>query len=104
MDWIALMVAGACEIFGVAMLNRFQHTKRVWVAMLIVLGFSTSLFCLSYAMQTLPMGLSYAIWTGIGAVGSALMGMWLYGESKEWKRLGFLAIIISSIIGLKLTA
>ena len=55
-------------------------------------------------MNTLPMGLTCAIWTGIGGVGGALVGMAFYGESREWKRIGFLAMIIVSVMGLKLTA
>lgn len=104
MEWMALILAGCFEVFGVAMLNMYKKRKEWKIIVLIALGFACSLVCLSYAMNTLPMGLTYAIWTGIGGVGGALVGMAFYGESREWKRIGFLAMIIVSVMGLKLTA
>lgn len=104
MEWFSLILAGCFEIFGVAMLNVFKNKKSFAVISLIIIGFGCSFFFLSYAMKTLPMGLTYAIWTGIGGAGGAFVGMTLYGESREWKRIGFIAMIIVSVIGLKLSA
>lgn len=101
--WLVLVLAGCCEIFGVAMLNLFSKNKDIKSMLLVVFGFGCSLLCLSYAMQTIPMGVTYAVWTGIGGVGSALIGMMFYNESKEWKRICFMAMIIASVVGLKLT-
>ena len=104
MAWVVLLLAGGCEVFGVAMLNAFSKEKNFTYGSLVFLGFGCSFLCLSYAMQTLPMGISYAVWTGIGGVGSTLLGMLVYDESKEWKRVGFMAMIIASVIGLKVSA
>ena len=67
----------------------------------MVAGFALSFFLLSMAMKTISMGTAYAVWTGIGTVGSALIGILFLGESAGWKRLLFIAMIISATIGLK---
>lgn len=102
MAWVALILAGMLEIVGVSLINQFNK-KRNWLSLALVgLGFGASFFLLSYAMETLPMGTAYAIWTGIGAAGSALIGMMFFGESKDWKRVLFIVLVLSSVIGLKL--
>lgn len=104
MAWISLLLAGLCEMFGVAMINKL-HNDRNWKALLLlVLGFGASFIFLAYAMKTLPMGTAYAIWTGIGASGGAILGMILYGEPKDWKRLLFIAIVLGAAVGLKLVS
>lgn len=104
MAWISLISAGLFEMFGVVMINRL-HKDRNWKSLvLLVLGFGASFIFLSYAMQSLPMGTAYAIWTGIGASGGAILGMFLYGESKNWKRLVFIAMVLSASVGLKLVS
>jgi paired small multidrug resistance pump len=102
MTWISLLLAGLCEMFGVVMINKL-HKDRNWKSLaLLVLGFAASFLFLSYAMKTVPMGTAYAIWTGIGASGGTILGMLLYGESKDWKRLFFITMILGAAIGLKL--
>jgi len=102
MAWISLIVAGLFEMFGVLMINKL-HRDRSWQsALLLAAGFGGSFLFLSYAMRTLPMGTAYAIWTGIGASGGAIAGMLLYGESKDWRRIVFIAMILGAVIGLKL--
>lgn len=104
MAWVSLVVAGLFEMFGVLMINKL-HTDRNWKSLaLLILGFGASFLFLSFAMKTLPMGTAYAIWTGIGASGGAILGMVLYGESKEWKRLVFIAMVLGAAIGLKLVS
>lgn len=104
MEWTSLVLAGLFEMFGVAMINKL-HRDRNWKSLvLLVFGFGASFVLLSYAMETLPMGTAYAIWTGIGASGGAILGMLLYGESKNWKRLVFIAMVLGAAIGLKLTS
>ncbi|MED3561542.1 multidrug efflux SMR transporter [Bacillus xiapuensis] len=101
MAWISLILAGVCEMFGVTMINKL-HRDRSWQSIiLLVIGFGGSFLFLAYAMKSLPMGTAYAIWTGIGASGGALLGMLLYGESKDLKRIFFIALILSAAIGLK---
>lgn len=103
MPWIILIVAGLCETFAVAMINQFS-VKRNWQTfMLIIVGLGTALGLLSYALQTIPMGTGYAIWTGISVVGSAIIGMIYFGESRDLKRLFFIAMILCATIGLKIS-
>ncbi|MGE7758726.1 DMT family transporter [Peribacillus sp. NPDC097895] len=104
MAWISLILAGLFEMFGVAMINKL-HKDRNWQSLLLLLiGFGASFLFLAYAMQTLPMGTAYAIWTGIGASGGAIIGMLLYGESKDWRRLLFIAMVLGAAVGLKLVS
>ena len=104
MTWIALVFAGLCEMFGVTMINKL-HQDRTWQSVvLLILGFGLSFVFLAYAMETLPMGTAYAIWTGIGASGGAILGMVLYNESKDWKRLFFIGMGLSAAVGLKLVS
>lgn len=104
MAWIALILAGCSEMFGVAMINKW-HKERSWKAiLLLMLGFGASFLFLAYAMETIAMGTAYAIWTGIGASGGAILGIIYYQEAKDWKRILFIGIILSSAIGLKLVS
>lgn len=102
MAWTALIVAGLFEMGGVLMINKL-HEDRNWQSVgLLITSFSASFLLLAYAMETLPMGTAYAVWTGIGASGGAILGMFLFNESKDWKRVFFIAIILSAAVGLKL--
>ncbi|WP_342507819.1 multidrug efflux SMR transporter [Sporosarcina sp. FSL K6-2383] len=104
MAWVSLIVAGLFEMFGVLMINKL-HNDRNWQSVLfLILGFGASFMFLAYAMKTLPMGTAYAIWTGIGASGGAILGMIFYGESKEWKRIIFIAMVLGAVVGLKLVS
>lgn len=102
MAWIALIIAGFLEVFGVAMMNRWQIKKSFTTIAALVVGFGLSLSLLSYAMNTISMGTAYAIWTGIGAAGGALVGMIFFKESTDWKRILFIFLILAAAIGLKL--
>lgn len=104
MAWISLILAGLFEMSGVVMINKL-HKDRNWQSLLLlILGFGASFIFLAYAMQSLPMGTAYAIWTGIGASGGAILGMVLYGESKDWRRLVFIGMVLGAAIGLKLVS
>ncbi len=102
MAWVALIFAGLVETFFVAMMNQYSVSRNWKPLAFMLLGFGFSLFLLQYSMKTIPMGTAYAIWTGIGVVGGTIIGMLFYGESKNWKRIFFIALILSSAIGLKL--
>jgi len=104
MAWLALIIAGLLETFGVAMMNQLSVSRNWKPLFLLILGFGGSLFLLEYAMNTIPMGTAYAIWTGIGVVGGTIVGMLFYGESKNWKRIFFIALILISAIGLKIVS
>ncbi|MEV5112355.1 DMT family transporter [Peribacillus frigoritolerans] len=104
MAWVSLILAGLFEMFGVAMINKL-HKDRNWQSVLLLfIGFGASFLFLAYAMKTLPMGTAYAIWTGIGASGGAIIGMLLYGESKDWRRVVFIAMVLGAAVGLKLVS
>ncbi|MFJ7827783.1 DMT family transporter [Psychrobacillus sp. NPDC096623] len=104
MAWISLIIAGLFEMFGVAMINKL-HKNRNWQSfVLLFIGFGASFCFLTYAMKTLPMGTAYAIWTGIGASGGAILGMLFYNESKDWKRIIFIAMVLGAAVGLKLVS
>ena len=103
MGWIFLILAGCFEIIGVESMNRVVKYKNIQSYVRLLAGFAMSFTFLSLAMKTLPLGLSYAVWTGIGTVGGTLVGMIFYGESKDLKRLLFIGMILIGVIGLKLT-
>lgn len=104
MAWFVLIIAGLLETFGVAMINQLS-VKRNWQTItLLILGFGLSFTLLSYSLRTIPMGTGYAIWTGIGVVGGTLVGMVFYGESKDWKRVTFIAMVLGAAVGLKLVS
>lgn len=102
MAWVYLVLAGLCEMTGVAMINKLHRDKN-WQALLLLLtSFTASFLFLTLAMKSLPMGTAYAIWTGIGAAGGALLGMVYYGEAKDWRRIFFICLVVGAAIGLKL--
>ncbi|MEC0225685.1 DMT family transporter [Paenibacillus alba] len=104
MGWIYLMFAGMFEVVGVVGMNQINKAKNIRSFSLFIVGIVMSFGLLSQAMKSLPMGTSYAIWTGIGTVGGAIVGMLFYGESKDWRRLVFIAMVLSAAVGLKLMA
>ncbi|PHD54963.1 QacE family quaternary ammonium compound efflux SMR transporter [Bacillus toyonensis] len=104
MAWLFLILAGLFEMLGISMINKL-HNDRNWKSLFfLIFGFGISFLFLAYAMKTLPMGTAYAVWTGIGASGGAILGMLLYGESKDWRRIIFIAMVLGAAIGLKLVS
>ncbi|MFJ7724902.1 DMT family transporter [Neobacillus sp. NPDC097160] len=104
MAWIYLILAGGFEVVGVTGMNKVVKYKNVQSYLILFIGFILSFSFLGQAMKTLPMGLSYAVWTGIGTIGGTIVGMLFYGESKDWKRILFIAMILAAVMGLKLTS
>lgn len=104
MSWTYLLVAGALEIFFAYCLKASDNFTRVWPIVGFVLGLGLSLYCLSRAMQTIPLGTAYAVWTGIGAVGTAILGVVTYGDPVNFGRIFFMATLILSVVGLKVVA
>lgn len=100
--WLYLIGAGLFEMVGVSMINEWLQKRALWPLAMIALGFGASFFLLSLAMQTLPAGTAYAVWTGIGAAGSALFGMLWYHEPANGGRLLSIAVILAAVVGLKL--
>ena len=103
MAWLALVGAGLMEIVGVWNIKRISDgNKSAILVAFITMG--CSLWMLSFALQTIPMGTGYAIWTGIGTVGTAIVGIILYKDSTDIKRLLCIALILGSTVALKLLA
>lgn len=101
MAWLILIVAGLFEVGFTTCLklsNNFSDWR--WTLGFLICA-ALSFGCLSKAAQTLPLGTSYAVWTGVGAVGTALVGILFFKESSDFWRLFFIATLIASIIGLK---
>jgi len=103
MGWIFLILAGCFEVVGVDSMNRVVKYKNIQSYVRLFIGFILSFTFLSLAMKSLPMGISYAVWTGIGTVGGTLVGMLFHGESKDFKRILFIGMILIGVVGLKLT-
>ncbi|RSL29387.1 QacE family quaternary ammonium compound efflux SMR transporter [Salibacterium salarium] len=102
MAWGCLIIAGLFEMTGVAMISKWHRDKSMLTLILLIAGFGLSFVFLALAMETLPMGMTYAIWTGIGTAGGAILGMMWYGEPKDWLRISCIGLIIVSAAGLKL--
>jgi quaternary ammonium compound-resistance protein SugE len=101
MNWVILVVAGLFEIGWAVGLKYTEGFTRVWPTVGTVLSMVISLGLLGVAMKSLPMGTAYAIWVGVGAVGTVILGIVLLGESAHPLRLISLALIVAGIIGLK---
>jgi quaternary ammonium compound-resistance protein SugE len=99
--WISLFIAGLFEIGWAIGLKYTDGFSKLWPTVWTVAAMVVSLAFLEYALRTLPVGTAYAIWVGIGAVGTAIMGMWLFNESREIARIVCLMLIVAGVIGLK---
>ena len=104
MAWTFLTIAGLFEIGWAVGLKYSDGFSKPFVSTLTVMAMVASVWLLSLAMKTIPVGTAYAVWTGIGAVGVAILGMVLFGESREVLRVICLFLIIAGIIGLKLVS
>jgi quaternary ammonium compound-resistance protein SugE len=104
MNWITLIIAGLFEVLFALCLGKAKETtgnqSNLWYAGFVV-AVTTSMYLLTKATKTLPLGTAYAVWTGIGAVGTVLLGIFLFKEPVHFWRLFFLATLIASIVGLK---
>jgi quaternary ammonium compound-resistance protein SugE len=102
MAWLVLVAAGVLEIGWAIGLKYTDGFSRLWPSVVTVAAMAVSLLLLGLAVRTLPVGTAYAVWTGIGTVGTVLLGMALFGEPATPLRLAFIAMIVGGIIGLKL--
>ena len=102
MAWIALFVAGLLEVGWAIGLKYTDGFTKPWASTWTIAAMIASVFLLAWAMKTLPVGTSYAVWTGIGAVGTVILGIWLFGEAATVARLACVGLIVAGIIGLKL--
>ncbi|KXB29577.1 molecular chaperone [Dechloromonas denitrificans] len=100
--WLILFIAGLCEIGWAVGLKYTEGFSRLWPSAATLLAMVASVLLLGWSLKVLPLGTAYAVWTGIGAVGTAILGMLLFGESREVARLISIGLIVAGIVGLKL--
>ena len=104
MAWVILFIAGLFEVAWAIGLKYTEGFTRLWPSVGTVAAMVASVVLLGWAMRTLPVGTAYAVWTGIGAVGTVALGIVLFQEPATAARLGCVALIVAGIVGLKVTA
>jgi quaternary ammonium compound-resistance protein SugE len=104
MAWLLLIAAGLFEIIWALGLKLSEGFTRPLPALVTVAAMALSMAFMAFSLKTIPMGTAYAVWTGIGAVGTAVLGMVLFGEPRAALRLLCICLIIAGIAGLKLTS
>lgn len=104
MNWVILIAAGFVEILMALSLKESHGFSRLAPSMLFVFFAVLSFTLLSYSLRTLPVGTAYAVWTGIGAAGTALLGIIFMGEPRDAARLVSIVLIIAGVVGLRLAS
>ncbi|HEY0820066.1 MAG TPA: quaternary ammonium compound efflux SMR transporter SugE [Rhizobacter sp.] len=104
MAWVILFIAGLFEVAWAIGLKYTDGFTRLWPSVGTVAAMVASVVLLGWAMRTLPVGTAYAVWTGIGAVGTVALGVVLFQEPATVARLGCVGLIVAGIVGLKITA
>ena len=102
--WLALLAAGLLEIAWALGLKYSDGLTRFWPTAATVVAIALSFALMAIALRSLPFGTAYAVWTGIGAVGSILVGMYLYSEPTDPVRIVCLTLIVAGMVGLKLNS
>lgn len=100
--WLLLVIAGACEVTGVWGMKAFAEKRKLFYLFVVTVSFATSLALLTVTFKTIPISTAYAVWTGLGATGSTIMGILVYKDPKDWKRILFISCIVTGVVGLKL--
>lgn len=100
--WIVLFFAGLCEVGWAVGMKYTDGFSRLWPSVWTVALMIASVILLGWALKVLPLGTAYAIWTGIGAIGTAILGIYLFDESREVLRFVCIGLIVAGIVGLKL--
>lgn len=102
--WIYLIVAGLFEAIWAIGLKYAQGFTKLWPSVITIVAMGISLYFLALAIKNLPVGTAYAVWTGIGALSTAVLGIVLFGEPVHFSRIFFMLLLLVAIIGLKFTA
>ena len=103
MAWLVLAVAGLFEVGWAIGLKYTDGFSKLWPSLATAAAMVVSVVLLGWAMRSLPVGTAYAVWTGIGAVGTVVLGIVLFGEPATLGRLACVTLIVAGIIGLKVT-
>ncbi|MBN8787511.1 MAG: multidrug efflux SMR transporter [Terrimonas sp.] len=103
MAWFILIIAGLFEVAFTTCLKMSDNFKNLWWSIGFFVSITLSFLLLNKAIQTIPIGTSYAVWTGIGAVGSVIVGIALFKEPASFWRMFFIFLLIASIAGLKIS-
>ena len=104
MSWLILIIASVFEVTWAIGLKYSEGFTKLWPSALTLVAMVLSVLLLGLAMRTLPVGTAYAVWVGLGAVGTAILGIYLFSEPANLGRVLSLVLIVSGVIGLKLTA
>lgn len=104
MAWILLVIAGLFEVGWAIGLKYAEGFTRLWPSVWTIVSMAISMYLLALAMKSLPIGTAYAVWVGIGAVGTAILGIFLFDEAASVGRLLSLLLIVAGIVGLKLAS
>jgi len=102
MAWLQLTLAGLLEVVWALGIKRTEGFTRLWPSLYTLAAMGLSFYLLARAVRTLPIGTAYAVWVGIGAVGTALFGMLFLGEPRALLRIGSVALIVAGVVGLRL--
>ena len=102
MAWVYLLLAGVFEVGGAVGLKLTEGFSRLVPSALVVVAMAASIVLLGLALKTLPMGTAYAVWTGIGSAGTAILGIYLFGEPAGAMRIGCIGLIVAGTVGLRL--
>jgi quaternary ammonium compound-resistance protein SugE len=104
MDWVILLVAGLCEVAWTIGLKYSQGFSRLMPSIGTLAAMAASIGFLGLALRTLPVGVAYAVWTGVGVAGSSALGVALFHESAAPVKLFCIALILAGVVGLKITS
>lgn len=104
MAWLLLIIAGILEAGWAIGLKYTDGFTRLWPSVLTIAAIIVSMFLLSLSARTLPIGTAYAVWVGIGAAGTAILGIFFLGDPATPARIFFIALLLAAIVGLKLTS
>ena len=102
MAWLYLIIAGIFEVIWAVALRNSEGFTKLQPAIITILAMAVSIYLLAISLKTIPLGIAYTVWTGVGAVGAVIAGILLFNESKEILKLLFIFLIIAGIVGLKI--
>jgi quaternary ammonium compound-resistance protein SugE len=101
MAWIILIIAGLFETVWAVSLKYSEGFTRLWPSVITIVAMAISLYLLALSLKTLPLGIAYTLWTGIGALGAVVYGILIFGESRDLLKLLFVMMILGGMVGLK---